>query len=96
MRFITLVFIVSILSSVTLTKTLILGEEVKATCEFTKFQVCKPEIITGSPPSEECCEKLKEQQSCLCAYLISPSISQYIGNAKRVIRACGIPFPNCS
>ncbi|CAL9214098.1 unnamed protein product [Arabidopsis halleri] len=96
MKFTTLVFIAFVLSSLALTKTMISGEEVKAACDFAKFQICRPAIIAGSPPSEECCGKLKEQQSCLCAYVISPSISQYIGNAKRLIRACGIPFSNCS
>ncbi|XP_019094891.1 PREDICTED: non-specific lipid-transfer protein 2-like [Camelina sativa] len=95
MKFITLVFTASVLLSIVLTKPIISREEVKAACHLEDLQICKQAIITESPPSPECCKKLKEQKSCLCKYLISPPISQYIGAAKRVIAACGIHIPNC-
>lgn len=95
MKFVTLVLIAFVLLSMALPKTMISGEEVKMACDLAKLQICKSAVITESPPSRECCEKLKEQRPCLCKYLLSPSISQYIGAAKRVIAACGITLPNC-
>ncbi|EOA38850.1 hypothetical protein CARUB_v10011199mg [Capsella rubella] len=70
-------------------------KDVKAACDLADLQICKSAVTTGSPPSTECCGKLKKHKSCLCKYLISPPISQYIGAAKRVIAACGIHFHNC-
>ncbi|EOA15675.1 hypothetical protein CARUB_v10006242mg [Capsella rubella] len=95
MKFITLVFIAFALSSLALTKTMVSAEIVKATCAVEDLQVCKSAVTTESPPSMECCAKLKEEQSCICDYLKDPSVSQYITAAKRVLAACDIPLPSC-
>ncbi|XP_019098721.1 PREDICTED: non-specific lipid-transfer protein 2-like, partial [Camelina sativa] len=72
MKFITFVFIAFTMSSLALTKTLISGEEEKATCVLADLLICKSAVTTESPPSKECCAKLKEQQSCFCDYLKDP------------------------
>ncbi|XP_019089524.1 PREDICTED: non-specific lipid-transfer protein 2P-like [Camelina sativa] len=95
MKFITFVFIAFTMSSLALTKTLISGEEEKATCVLADLLICKSAVTTESPPSKECCAKLKEQQSCFCDYLKDPSAGQYITAAKKVLAACDIPFPSC-
>ncbi|KAG7547924.1 Bifunctional inhibitor/plant lipid transfer protein/seed storage helical domain [Arabidopsis suecica] len=95
MKFITLLFISFTMLSLILTKTMISGEEENATCVVADLQICKSEVTTGNPRSKECCEKLKEQQSCLCAYLKDPLVVPYITVAKIILASCGIPFPSC-
>ncbi|XP_019086612.1 PREDICTED: non-specific lipid-transfer protein 2-like [Camelina sativa] len=95
MKFITILFMAFALSSLVLTKTTIVGEEVKAACVVADVQICKSAVTTETPRSKECCAKLNEQQSCLCDYLKDPSVSKYITAAKRVLAACDIPFLSC-
>ncbi|KAG7620241.1 Bifunctional inhibitor/plant lipid transfer protein/seed storage helical domain superfamily [Arabidopsis suecica] len=95
MKFITSVFIVSTILSLILTKTMISGKEENATCVMADLQICKSAVTTGNPNSKECCEKLKEQQSCFCEYLKDPLVVPYITYAKIILAACGIPFPSC-
>ncbi|CAL9224956.1 unnamed protein product [Arabidopsis halleri] len=95
MKFITLVFIAFTLLSLILTKTMISGKEENVTCVLADLQICKSAVTTGIPRSKECCEKLKEQQSCLCAYLKDPLVGPYITVAKIILASCGIPFPRC-
>ncbi|KAG7543281.1 Bifunctional inhibitor/plant lipid transfer protein/seed storage helical domain [Arabidopsis thaliana x Arabidopsis arenosa] len=92
MKFITLVFIAFFLSSLVLTK----GKEENASCILEDLQICKTAVTTGKPPSTECCDKLKEQQTCFCDYLKDPRVSHYISAAKQILAACGIPFPSCN
>ncbi|CAL9222918.1 unnamed protein product [Arabidopsis halleri] len=100
MKFITLVFIAFVLSSLAPTKAVVVkveGEEEKVACIVTDLRVCLPAVQAGSQPSMQCCGKLKEQYSCLCGYLKIPSFSQYVssGKAQKVLTACGIPIPKC-
>ncbi|CAH8357894.1 unnamed protein product [Eruca vesicaria subsp. sativa] len=61
------------------------------------FVVCLPAYESGSPPSAECCGKLKEQESCFCDYLKNPVLAPYIDSqsGRKVLAACGIPYPTC-
>ncbi|XP_028775892.1 non-specific lipid-transfer protein 2-like [Neltuma alba] len=47
---------------------------------------CIGAITSSSPPSSQCCQKLKEQKRCLCGYLKNPSLRQYVNSsgAKKV------------
>ncbi|OMP04713.1 hypothetical protein COLO4_09369 [Corchorus olitorius] len=68
-----------------------------ATCSLTELTPCAPAYVSGSPPSTQCCTKLKEQEPCFCEYLKDPSLKQYINNpnAKRIASTCGVTYPNC-
>ncbi|KAM1189656.1 hypothetical protein ACFX2J_025305 [Malus domestica] len=67
------------------------------TCSPLELSPCLEAIRSGTPPSATCCEKLKEQQPCLCEYIKNPALKPYINNpnAKKVASACGVPFPQC-
>ncbi|AEE31984.1 putative bifunctional inhibitor/plant lipid transfer protein/seed storage helical [Arabidopsis thaliana] len=98
MKFTTLAFIFFVLSLVApiyggIVK--VSWGEKKVACTVTELQPCLPSVIDGSQPSTQCCEKLKEQNSCFCDYLQNPQFSQYITAAKQILAACKIPYPNC-
>ncbi|CAH8251505.1 unnamed protein product [Arabidopsis lyrata] len=98
MKFTTLAFIVFVLSSVApiyggIVK--VSWDERKEACIVTKLQPCLPAVTNESPPSTECCRKLKEQHSCFCDYLQNPQFSPYITAGKKVLAACKIPYPKC-
>ncbi|KAI9127874.1 hypothetical protein K1719_000867 [Acacia pycnantha] len=67
------------------------------TCSLIALSPCMAAISSSSPPSSECCDKLKEQKACLCGYLKNPSLRQYVNSpaAKKVASSCGVPFPTC-
>ncbi|KAM0049701.1 putative bifunctional inhibitor/plant lipid transfer protein/seed storage helical [Helianthus debilis subsp. tardiflorus] len=67
------------------------------TCSVTELSPCLPSFTSASPPSAQCCAKLKEQKPCLCGYIKNPSLKQYVSspNAKKVASTCGVPIPNC-
>ncbi|XP_010528501.1 PREDICTED: probable non-specific lipid-transfer protein AKCS9 [Tarenaya hassleriana] len=69
----------------------------EAACVVTELAPCLPAITTGGNPSAECCGKLKEQESCLCGYVKNPAFAQYVSspNARKVLSACGVPYPSC-
>ncbi|CAL9214100.1 Bifunctional inhibitor/plant lipid transfer protein/seed storage helical domain [Arabidopsis suecica] len=90
MKFTTLVFIAFVLSSLAPTKA-----EEKEACVVTDLIACLPAVTGGSPPSTECCTKLKEKQSCFCEYMKSPLVAPYMTSAKQVLEACGVPVPVC-
>ncbi|XP_022858637.1 non-specific lipid-transfer protein 2P-like [Olea europaea var. sylvestris] len=67
-------------------------------CVISELQPCASAIVSGTPPSVECCTNLKQQQPCFCQYLKDPSLGGYVKspNAKKVARACGVSIPtNC-
>ncbi|XP_019086802.1 PREDICTED: probable non-specific lipid-transfer protein AKCS9 [Camelina sativa] len=88
MKLTALVFIVFVLFSLALSKA-------EAACDIQDLKVCLPAVIGGSPPTTECCTKLKDNQSCLCDYLKNPLVVPYKTSAKQVFEACGIPVPVC-
>ena len=72
-------------------------EAAEADCKLEELIPCLPAISDGTPPSDPCCVKLKEQQPCLCEYLRDPDLSQYVSspNAKKVASDCGVSDPQC-
>ncbi|CAH8362297.1 unnamed protein product [Eruca vesicaria subsp. sativa] len=70
---------------------------VGAACDAKQLQPCLAAITGGGQPSGDCCAKLKEQQSCLCGFAKIPSFAQYVNspNARKVLSACGVPYPSC-
>ncbi|KDP32977.1 hypothetical protein JCGZ_13008 [Jatropha curcas] len=67
------------------------------TCSPLALSPCLPAINSSSPPSNDCCVKLREQKPCLCGYLKNPSLKQYVSSpgARRVANSCGVPIPTC-
>ncbi|MQL05579.1 hypothetical protein EI012_26440 [Escherichia coli] len=67
------------------------------TCSPTELSSCLGAITSSSPPSRTCCQKLREQQPCLCGYLRNPTLRQYVNTpgARRVASSCGVPLPSC-
>lgn len=67
------------------------------TCNVMELSPCRDAITTGAPPLKACCDKLKEQESCLCGYIKDPRFSGYVNspNSKQIETACGVPKPKC-
>ncbi|KAJ9550324.1 hypothetical protein OSB04_014369 [Centaurea solstitialis] len=67
------------------------------TCQATQLAPCASAISSSSPPSKQCCIKIKEQRPCLCQYIKNPSLRGYVTspNAKKVAKTCGVPIPKC-
>ncbi|KAK1324693.1 hypothetical protein QJS10_CPA01g01591 [Acorus calamus] len=70
---------------------------VSVTCNPVELSPCMSAITGGTTPSSACCEKLREQQPCLCQYMKDPSYQKYISspNARKVSSTCGVPMPSC-
>ncbi|XP_027352728.1 non-specific lipid-transfer protein 2-like [Abrus precatorius] len=68
-----------------------------ATCNPLDLSPCLPAITNSSPPSTTCCQKLRQQKSCLCNYLKNPSLRQYINSpgARKVASSCAVAYPSC-
>nr|GMD27693.1 non-specific lipid-transfer protein 2-like [Ipomoea batatas] len=67
-------------------------------CNPLQLTPCANAISSSTtPPTAECCSRLKEQKNCLCGYLKDPKLRRFVAspNAKKVAIACGSPFPNC-
>lgn len=66
-------------------------------CNAQELQACAGAIQDGSAPSQDCCAKLKSQQSCLCGYIKDPRMKQYVNspNARKVVSQCGVSIPSC-
>ncbi|KAJ9187265.1 hypothetical protein P3X46_002742 [Hevea brasiliensis] len=67
------------------------------TCIPTELSSCVSAITSSSPPSKQCCDKIKQQKPCLCQYLKNPNLKKFINtpNARKVASTCGTPFPKC-
>ncbi|XP_065860758.1 non-specific lipid-transfer protein 2-like [Euphorbia lathyris] len=67
------------------------------TCTPTELSSCVSAITSSSPPSKQCCTKIKEQKPCLCQYLRNQNLKKFINtpNARKVATTCGTPFPKC-
>ncbi|KAG8373753.1 hypothetical protein BUALT_Bualt11G0057800 [Buddleja alternifolia] len=72
-------------------------ETAAANCVPTELSPCLAAITGGSPPSPQCCSKLREQQPCFCGYSKNPALKPYVEspNAKKVAATCGVAFPRC-
>ncbi|KAK2415285.1 hypothetical protein P8452_60520 [Trifolium repens] len=66
-------------------------------CNPLELSPCLGAITSNSPPSPECCNKLKEQIPCLCGYIKNPALSPYVNSpgARRVASSCGVAIPIC-
>ncbi|KAI4352190.1 hypothetical protein L6164_006464 [Bauhinia variegata] len=66
-------------------------------CSPLELSPCLGAITSNTPPSQTCCQKLREQKTCLCGYLKNPSLRQYVNSpgAKRVATKCQVAIPNC-
>ncbi|KAG6581747.1 hypothetical protein SDJN03_21749, partial [Cucurbita argyrosperma subsp. sororia] len=66
-------------------------------------QTCDPQLLaipcglafSGMRPSTRCCNKLREQQPCYCAYLNNPDLKGFVDSpaARRIARDCNITIP---
>ncbi|CAJ2651470.1 putative non-specific lipid-transfer protein AKCS9-like protein [Trifolium pratense] len=67
------------------------------TCSPLQLSSCLGAITSNTPPSADCCNKLKEQKPCLCGYVRNPNLRQYVNSAgsRRVASSCGVTIPNC-
>lgn len=67
------------------------------TCNPAELSPCLSALTGPSEPTKLCCTKLKVQEPCLCEYLKNPDFRKYLdtGNADKVSKACGVPFPTC-
>ncbi|KAL9255424.1 Non-specific lipid-transfer protein 2-like protein [Drosera capensis] len=65
-------------------------------CDPMQLSPCATPILQSSPPSLECCNKLKEQRPCLCRYMKDPSLKPYVNSpgARKVTDCCGVAI-NC-
>ncbi|XP_027188571.1 non-specific lipid-transfer protein 2 [Cicer arietinum] len=66
-------------------------------CNPLALSPCLGAITSNSPPSANCCSKLKEQTPCLCGYLKNPNLRQYVNSpgSKQVASTCGVTIPKC-
>lgn len=67
--------------------------EVPPPCFPMDLLPCLPALTVGEDPSTNCCNNMKEQQSCLCGYIKNPSYSMYIISIRTriVLDSCKIP-----
>ncbi|KAL3521349.1 hypothetical protein ACH5RR_019498 [Cinchona calisaya] len=66
-------------------------------CYARALTPCLPAIENGSPPTELCCQKAREQEPCFCTFMKDPQFRKYFEgpNARKTVEACGLKWPNC-
>ncbi|KAL0546222.1 hypothetical protein IC582_016128 [Cucumis melo] len=66
-------------------------------CNPVELSSCSGAITSGMNPSSICCNKLKQQEACLCGYIKNPALGPYVNSpgTKRVASKCGVPIPSC-
>ncbi|MFS7983422.1 putative bifunctional inhibitor/plant lipid transfer protein/seed storage helical [Helianthus anomalus] len=59
---------------------------------------CLQSIVSNTPPSQDCCRRLRGPQACLCREIRDPTFGGYLRHpgARRVATACGVSFPRCN
>ncbi|XP_020230143.1 uncharacterized protein LOC109810937 [Cajanus cajan] len=70
---------------------------VAESCNVMELVPCADAFTSITPPSPECCQRLKEQPPpCICLYMNDPTLKGFINtpNAKMVSDTCGSPMPN--
>lgn len=60
------------------------------TCDAMALASCADAILMKKRPSQECCNAIESQFSCLCELLKDPRFGQYKDEGKRVIKECGL------
>ena len=71
------------------------AQAAEVTCDPTELILCLKKF--GASPSQECCNKLKEQEPCLCGYEKDPKLKHYFDDpdAKIFALKCGVLLPKC-
>nr|GLL43417.1 probable non-specific lipid-transfer protein 2 [Ipomoea trifida] len=63
-------------------------------CDAMVLVPCSGAILFGFSPSNDCCNKLKEQTPvCLCEYITQ--YRQYETRARKAFAKCGVSDPTC-
>ncbi|KAJ0526491.1 putative bifunctional inhibitor/plant lipid transfer protein/seed storage helical [Helianthus annuus] len=67
------------------------------TCDPVQLSWCLQSIVSYLPPTEECCQKLKAQEPCLCQETSDPTFGGYLllPGAQPVCAACNVTYPYC-
>jgi hypothetical protein len=68
------------------------------TCNPMELTPCASAIFMSTPPTNDCCAKLKEQTPCFCEYINNPDYEQFVNSpaARMVASKCGVTIPsNC-
>lgn len=69
----------------------------QTTCDPAQLGTsCGPAFFSSTTqPTTRCCNKLREQQPCYCAYLRNPQLKPLVDSAaaRRIAKACKIQFP---
>uniref|UniRef100_A0A7N0TBZ6 Bifunctional inhibitor/plant lipid transfer protein/seed storage helical domain-containing protein n=1 Tax=Kalanchoe fedtschenkoi TaxID=63787 RepID=A0A7N0TBZ6_KALFE len=67
------------------------------TCKVEELSPCLDSFLSSSPPTPQCCSKVKEQEPCLCGYAKNPAYAPYINNPniKMILDDCQVPYPKC-
>ncbi|KAI4352191.1 hypothetical protein L6164_006465 [Bauhinia variegata] len=68
-----------------------------ANCNPQELSPCLGAVTSNTPPSNDCCQTLRGQKTCLCGYLKNPNLRQYVNSpgAKTVATKCQVAIPNC-
>ncbi|CAN8272492.1 unnamed protein product [Cochlearia groenlandica] len=84
-------------SSVRIQSTLI-ENSTKPPCTTIELTGCQQAILFGDKPTMECCGTLRAQQLCFCDFIKNPSFTKYVSSpqARKILKACGIPYPQCN
>ncbi|XP_047083658.1 non-specific lipid-transfer protein 2P-like [Lolium rigidum] len=69
----------------------------RAACDASQLAVCVSAIMSGAPPTPECCANLTAQQGCFCQYASDPAYGRYIKspNARKTLESCHLAVPTC-
>nr|GME07158.1 non-specific lipid-transfer protein 2 [Ipomoea batatas] len=59
-----------------------------AACDVNQLSPCLSAFTSNAPPSNLCCQRLKQQKPCFCQYLKDPTLKQYLSAGKKVATAC--------
>uniref|UniRef100_A0A7N0V2M9 Bifunctional inhibitor/plant lipid transfer protein/seed storage helical domain-containing protein n=1 Tax=Kalanchoe fedtschenkoi TaxID=63787 RepID=A0A7N0V2M9_KALFE len=67
------------------------------TCNPVELAPCLPSFTSSTPPTPQCCSKVKEQESCFCGYIKDPTLGKYINspNTKKILKVCQVAVPKC-
>ncbi|CAH2036482.1 unnamed protein product [Thlaspi arvense] len=100
MKFTTLILITFVIiamsSSVPIRATAVEGfREEENLCNPLRLLPCLPATTIGLPPTPECCNRLKVQESCLCDYIKNPDYSISSPKSRIMLEACKVPYPSC-
>ncbi|MCA0781518.1 hypothetical protein KUO12_22775, partial [Vibrio vulnificus] len=62
------------------------------TCNVSQLSPCAGAITAGQKPSQACCNRLREQEPCLCGYSKNPALKQYVNspNARKTAKSCNV------